>query len=438
MYANEFLNEKNTDPENPQSPATSPTLTKRITTLLRWCGVLLILYSAVSFMLEGNQNLSPALRYWIGLILTLALCGGGMICAYALKETKGARIFFGLGTAFVSVQISQVSAMIYGYWHGDNAMQPEYEWLQFMNISPLLITIDLVITIIVATAVSYACYGILARNFLKNMLLISAIGNLFLLFPVRDPDLIALLLITLYLIIRKNELKMIQHSQMRLMEGLAARALINLPLWIILGRSLFHDLSEILTLAILSIVVISCINDAKRFTQSGPIIYVAQWLGTISALVMWLIIINNSSFFYGNSDELISFGAILFLLSFFIQYHAQLYRNMGAILALIGSYIAMMNGLAMAPIMSIGIGIILTIASYQRKEIIPMLSGNAAVLLGFWFLMEYAITRFAFASWIGAIGLGLAIIILASYMDRQETKIIAKSKNCLNELKSWI
>ncbi len=122
----------------------SKSITSKITTYLRWTGSILIALSAISFMLQGHEEILPAYRYWIGLGLTLLLCGGGLVCAYLFHETKGARIFFGLGTAFLPVQVSQVAAMIYAYWHGNSALQPEYSWLQFMEVSPTVITIDFV------------------------------------------------------------------------------------------------------------------------------------------------------------------------------------------------------------------------------------------------------------------------------------------------------
>lgn len=153
----------------------SKSLTGKITTYLRWIGSILIILSAISFMLQGTDEISPAYRYWIGLGLTLLLCGGGLVCAYLFNETKGARIFFGLGTAFLPVQVTQVSAMIYGYWHGQKALQPEYNWLQFMDVSPTVIALDFVITGLLLFLVSYASYSILARKHLKTLLWLSLI-----------------------------------------------------------------------------------------------------------------------------------------------------------------------------------------------------------------------------------------------------------------------
>ena len=77
MYANDIHPEaqvtdfQNTENQPPKS------LTSKVTTYLRWIGSILIILSAISFMLQGHEEILPAYRYWIGLGLTLLLCGGG-------------------------------------------------------------------------------------------------------------------------------------------------------------------------------------------------------------------------------------------------------------------------------------------------------------------------------------------------------------------------
>lgn len=184
MYVNESIEMHIQPVESLDDSQPTKSLTAKITTYLRWVGSILIVLSAISFMLQGHDDISPAYRYWVGLGLTLLLCGGGLICAYLFHETKGARIFFGLGTAFLSVQVSQVSSMIYAYWHGQSALQPEYNWLQFMEVSPTVIALDLVITGLLLFLVSYASYSILARKYLKTLLSAAIVGSVLLMLPI--------------------------------------------------------------------------------------------------------------------------------------------------------------------------------------------------------------------------------------------------------------
>ena len=438
MYANhsDLLNDESSEVEQQDQP--TKRLTSKITTYLRWVGSILIILSAISFMLQGNDEILPAYRYWIGLGLTLLLCAGGLVCAYLFNETKGARIFFGLGTAFLPVQVTQVSAMIYAYWHGQDAMQPQYSWLQFMDVSPGVIAFDFVITGLLLVLVSYASYSMLARKHFKALLVASVVGNILLLIPFRDGNLIPIIIAGLFLFLRQIEHRLIKDSTMRLPEGMAARALISLPLLIIIGRSLLHPFSYLMAIVISAIVVIYSIVDIKRYTQSTTILHLGQWLGTLSAMGIWMIVVEQFSLdSTNNPSTFLPIAIILFVLSEQVDFHARLYRTISALLALGLTYSSMIDQHMLAPVVTIGAGILLTIAGIKYREKLPLIIGNICVTGGLLFYWEYAFNMYANAPWISSIGLGLAVILLASYIENIDKQIIDKSRHYFNELKNW-
>ncbi|MGR9053089.1 MAG: hypothetical protein ACU84J_10610 [Gammaproteobacteria bacterium] len=438
MYANEYQDYKTQTATAENGEPSVKGLTAKITTYLRWVGSLLIVLSAVSFMLQGHEEIMPAYRYWIGLGLTLLLCGGGLICAYLFNETKGARIFFGLGTAFLPVQVSQVSAMIYAYWHGQAALQPQYRWLQFMDVSPAVIALDLCITAVLLLLVSYAGFAILARKHLKTLLSAFAAGNVLLLLPVRDATLAALIVAALYVFLRSIEQKLHHDRSMRLIEGLAARALISLPLWIVIGRSLLHPVSYLFAIVLSAIVAVYCIHDVKRYTRSSVILYLAQWLGTAAALATWFIAAARFTSISSSSLNILLPGVlVLFALSGKVDYHARLYRFAASVAALLLTYGAMLDHQPLAPVSTIATGLFLTLAGVYYREKIPFFTGNLCVIGGFLFYWDYAVDLYAAAPWVSSIALGLVVILLASYIENKEKQIIAKSRYYFEELKSW-
>lgn len=438
MYSNEYQEFNNRPSIQAEEKQSAVSLTVKITSYLRWVGSILIIVSAVSFMLQGHEEILPAYRYWIGLGLTLLLCAGGLVCAYLFKETKGARIFFGLGTAFLPVQVSQVSAMIYAYWHGQAALQPQYRWLQFIDVSPAVITLDLIITSVLLALVSYAGYAILARKHLKTLLWASVAGNALLLLPIRDALLVPFLIAGLFIFLRRTEQRLHRDSSMRLPEGLAARALTSLPLWIIIGRSLLHPASYLLAIVLSAITVVYCIYDIKRYTQSAYLVYVCQWLGTFSAIAIWLILLEQFDAVSGNRiNSLLPIAAIVFVLSGQVDFHARLYRFVSSVMAVLLAYGAMLEQQALAPVFAIAAGILLTVAGIRYREKAPFFCGNICVVGGFLFYGEYAADLYAAAPWLSSIGLGLLVILLASYIENKEKQIVAKSLYYFNELKSW-
>lgn len=438
MYANQYQEFTSPDTTEAEAEKTEKNFTAKLTAYLRWVGSLLIMISAISFMFQGDADILPTYRYWIGLGLTLLLCGGGLVCAYLFNETKGARIFFGLGTVFLSVQVSQVSAMIYGYWHGDAALQPQYSWLQFMDINPVIIIFDFVLTGIMLWLISYASFSILARKHYKILLGTFAASNLLLMLPIRDAMLIPVIIASLYIYLRHIENRLIADSSMRTAEGLAARALISLPLWMIMGRTLLHPTSWLLAIVVSSIVAMYCIVDIKRYTQSTTLNYISQWFGTFAALGVWLIVVDQfSSVSSSHLNALLPITVILFGLSFQVDFHARLYRNVSALLTLLITYGAMFDQQAYAPIFSISAGSLLTIAGVKCREKLPLFIGNLCVAGGFLFYWEYAVNLYSHAPWISSIGLGLGIILLASYIENKNKQIVEKSRLYFNELKTW-
>lgn len=437
MYESSILETQPSAPAEENQPGKS--MTAKITGYLRWVGSLLIILSAISFMLQGYSEISASYRYWVSLGLTVLLCGGGLVCAYLFNETKGARIFFGLGTAFLSVQVSQVSAMIYAYVQGDSALQPAFTSLQFNHVSPGIIAIDLVITGLLLVLVSYASYSILARKHLKTLLLASLAANAVLILPVRDAQIIPFIIAGLFIFIRRIEHGLHSDRGMQLFEGLAARALLSLPLWIIIGRSLLHPGSSLLVTVILGIVIIYCIYDIKRYTASGAIVYICQWVGTFAAIGIWI----NASLEYGdvtNSLFILPVGFILFSLSSQVTYHSRLYRFISSFIIVGLNFEAMVNQQDLtfiAPVISIASGIFLTAYGMKYREKIAFFCGNISVAGGILFYWEYALNLYSNTPWISSIVLGLFVILLASYIENKEQQIKAKTRYYYNELKSW-
>ncbi|NOQ35061.1 MAG: hypothetical protein GQ569_04110 [Methylococcaceae bacterium] len=438
MYTETYQVPLNADNNETESTPKSQSLTAKISNYLRWAGTLLIILSAISFMLQGHENMLPSYRYWIALGFTSLLCGGGLICAYVFNETKGARIFFGLGTAFLTVQTSQVGSMIYAYLNGQQALQPKYAWLQFIDVSPTVIALDLGLTAVLLVIVSYAGFSILARKHLKLLLSAFVISNALLMLPIREAHSIAATIGGLFLFLRYIEQQLHQDRTMQLLEGLAARLIISLPLFIMIGRSLLHPASFLLAVIGGAIIATYLLCDIKRYTQSAMILYIGQLIGTISALSVWLIIVDE--FFndvQGLALLMLPLAMVLFGLSFVVSYHAKLYRFVSSLLAVFLTYEAMVDGLDFAPIFALITGMALTVSGLKTREKVPFFTGHICFASGFLFYCRYAVDLYSAAPWLSAIALGLFVILFSSYLESREKKIVQKFKLYFHELKSW-
>jgi hypothetical protein len=418
--------------------ASTPSTTQQIIRYLRWAGTAMIVISAIGFMLQGHADVLPAYRYWLGLAFTLLLCLGGLICTYGLKETTGARIFFALGVAFLPVQVSQVSAMLYNFSQGDLALQLPYRWLQFSQVKPSLIAIDFAITGVLLVLVSYTGFAMLARQQVKTLMIAMLLGNGLLMLPVRDGFWIPLIITCLFFILRASEQRLKQDSAMQLFEGLTARVLMILPLLILLGRSVLHPVSLTLAVTLMSIVAVIGVADVKRYTHSALAIYIAQSIGSIAALVAWLIVADSASDFGRLPYSLLlPLSLLLFILSAYVDYYPKTYRFFGSILALGLTAGALLDGQPFAPLLALTTGIALSLAGLRCREKTSFFSGQLCFLSGILFYCRYAIDAYNHAPWLSSIGLGLIALLAASYLEKRQQVILSKMDAYLHELRRW-
>lgn len=433
------INEYQLDSSSSTTQQASPSSTSQIIRFLRWAGSLLIILSAIGFMVQSHADLLPDYRYWVGLAIVLALCTGGVMCNYLLKELTGARLFFALGAAFLPVQVSQVSAMLYNYFQGAQALHPEYSWLQFANVNQVLIALDLSITVLLLIVVSYTSFAMLAKRQLKLLMQTVLIGNLILLLPIRDgyelPIIIALLYIALNFIERKFQ----SDNTMKMAEGLTARALISLPFLLLVGRSLLYPFSFWIAITIAAIIASIGIVDVKRYTQSALVISMGQAIGTVSALSIWFMAAAHFEAASHNYYSLfIPFALLLIVLSTQVLYCSKAYRCVGSVLATWLVYIALLDEEIYAPLLALSTGIALVvIGGLKYREKITFFCGQLSFLGGILFYCGYVVDAYSHAPWLFSIGLGVIVLILASILEKKHQILVKAVGSYLNELKDW-
>ncbi len=415
-----------------------PALFRKITTYLRWIGAVLIVISACSFMVQGYHDYLPNYRYWSGIGITLLMFIAGLTSSRLVKENKGARIFFTLATAFLTVQITQVSAMLYAFIYGDHALQPELAWLQFRHVEPVLIAINVFVSAALWALVSYAGYSILARKHVKTLLIASFLGNLALMIPVRDSNIMAVIGLTLFVVFRHFEHAFMHDPRMQKIEGIAARALMALPLLVIVGRSMLHSTSDFFELTLSGLLAFTLIYEIKRYVSNNWLLFSLQTLGAYSLLQSWMKVIDLVNI-QGDLalTVILPISVILFLLSTQINAYQKTYRTLSSCLVIYGSLLLLIDGGNYAPFTVIHVGIGYTVAGIYFQEKLPFFSGNIIVLAGLVNFIGVAVDFYTRVPWLSSIALGLVVILLASYIEKREKQFMGKSREYLDVIKSW-
>ncbi|HFD87824.1 MAG TPA: hypothetical protein ENJ35_09140 [Gammaproteobacteria bacterium] len=408
----------------------------KLTGFLRWAGVILILFSALGFMLQGYAQVEAGLRYWIGLFLTMALAGGGVLCAHALHETVGARIFFGLATLFVIVQSTQVGAMLYGWLQPDHGPTADYEWLKFYGVSQAMILLDMVITAVVMLLVGYAGFSILARSRSKTLIAAFLLGNVSILFPSRHELVISLMLIGLFIYLRRIETRMRMDFAMQSWEGRAARAIIFTPLMILAGRESLYPANGISLATVLALLAFVSIWDLGHYTRRGWIRACGELLGILLATGSWAVVfiaLHPSVFnFHLFSPTFPITLSLLWLMLSLKAGHGAILRTLAALMAL--ATVSLNDTSSTSTLL---LGVIFTGVGIQFREKMTLLPGIVCIVLGSIGYIKGMIGLYAQAPWISSAVLGFTVIFLASWIEKNPRRVFSRAVGYLNEVRSW-
>lgn len=425
------------------NPDQMPREYSAIARYLRWTGVLILGVAIIDFMAQGLDDWAPAYRYWImpGFSVLLALCG--LLCGYRWKETLGARLFFGLATVFMPVQISQIGAMLHTHFQG---VPLHYSgWWTYEDISLRLIGVNLIFTALVTVPIAYTGFSILARRQVKRLMSAFILGCACLLIPVRETSFISLLLAGLFFILIGLDRRYLRADEvMNLPEGIAARLILWVPFLVILGRSFFYPWSAVATSILLGLASVLLLCDLKRWLRSSFGSRLCELGGTLCAIASWLFLtggVYERVHVEDSAKMLLSTLPVaggLLVLSTRIDHYRTSYRLLGALIA---SGVTLMYLLdeqtALASFVCLLTGIGLNLAGLRFKEKIPFALGLISLLGGISYYLRYLTDIYQASPWLCLSLLGIGILLLASSIEKKEKRLWLKSQRYLSELRSW-
>ena len=201
-----------------------------IARLFRWAGVLAVLGAGVAFLVEGwtDPRVLPRQLAWAG--ITLALVTSGVLSARRFRDPSGARVGLGLAAASIPLHFAQLGSALFEL-RGSGAATP----------SSVLASGGVVLLLLPVLAVGGA--ALVRRWALPFTVLLFALGCPLLL-TTRSGDTVAWLALgELSLLLGLEQAVLSRRADLAGIEGGAVRALLCLPLFILLGRNALHDVT---------------------------------------------------------------------------------------------------------------------------------------------------------------------------------------------------
>ncbi len=408
---------------NSHAPADRIPLMRRLPQLLRMAGATALLVAMYSFLVQGWQDSNDLLRYAMLFGHSLLLCGLGLASGHWLQEAKGARLLITLALASVPANFAILGAFVYsGFGPQVSMSHPHYALWQLDSRAATVTTVGLAVAAL--TPVILLGFRTLARVLSTRLTVMFLISNALLLIPLREPAIIAGLALPLALLMLLTNEKRQQHRlAARTPDGLIARALLYLPVVVLVGRSLwFYDTDAFLFTCSLLILFLA----ARQLSLLLPghslvrgLLEVCSSLLTpmigIGIVILLDRVIADSLML--PTGALIS-ATLLYEVSRRAEMAPALYRVL-AMLALAFGLIAniiLFGGLGTS-LLCLAAGMTLTLIGRQYRQLALFSTGLVLAAVSLIYQLYQMLQVFDLSGWVSLAALGMLAILIGSVLE---------------------
>ncbi len=417
----------------------------RLGAYLRNAGSLMLVLSALAFMLQKWGMIDHITRYFSFLGFTGVMAASALLCGLGVREGKSARTLFGLVVALTPVHFAQLGGLLFSVFGEipSGTSYPTYLLWQAESSTAVLATVG--VALLALTPILFVGFSTLDRSLAKHLTAASLIVNTILLAPTRDPNIIALMSGTTLLAVLLYNVKLKGMAKYVTRESIFARATLFIPVAVVVGRQMtLYSLSE-------GFLAINLLFAAGVLFMVVPR-YVGERLGalsqTFSAVPLLLGVVTTvGSLGIGTRHHevwlfLLSVGVptsmVLLLMSFLSK---SAHRNLQTIAALVGlsSTLVAFNfhpGIPTSALTLLTVVTFFTIAFMTESKSVLGISGVAG-FLATGYHVQILLQTFEFNLWITLGSVGVVTIVAASILERHFTVIVQHLALIRGRIAQW-
>lgn len=394
---------------------------------LRILGAGVILVSMSVFLLQGWSDGNDISRYLLLLAQTALLGLGGFAMSHIVRETKGARLFFGLALVSIPANFTILGALLYSVfqWDGGLTTYPGYAEWRIDDIANIGITMGAAMLVLVP--VTLFCFAVMARHSAKPLAMHFLLMNALLLLPIRSSLLAGTIALAgvVYALFVMSKLTQ-QNSALKTAEGKFALATLFIPLGIVLFRSMYFYELDSLMVAMLGAVLFLVARQASQFPDRNARLAVA--LDVISTPLALIIAISlTNAIAPGTDTGLLAsvFSVVYGLLALDVARRTQSRALAVLTSASIGVFVAASLSLAVvfdasatSALCSLIGGLLLLLWGAAEKKPTIVVTGLVTLSAGAFFGIDELMQLVLASSWIDLAVFGACAITLGSVLDR--------------------
>jgi hypothetical protein len=400
--------------------------------VLRMVGAAVLLASMSVFLMQGWNDGNDISRYLLLLAQTGLLTAAGFAMSHGLKETKGARIFFGLSLVSIPANFTILGALLYSVfqWDGGLSTYPGYATWQIEDVANIGITLGG--AMLVLLPVTLFCFAIMARHSAKTLSMHFLLLNALLLLPIRNSmaaGTVALLGVfyALYFVGKMTG----KDRSLKTGEGKFALATLFIPLGIVLFRSMYFYQVDSLMVAMVSTALFLLARQASLFPDRGArVALLLQVLSVPLALVVALSLTDAFASAMATGLAVPLFASAYTVLALDILRRTES-RKLGILIGVtISLFVALsftinvaMNSSALTALLSIVAGVLLLLWGLAGKKPFASFVGIVTLFAGAWIGFDEIVRLIMNSSWIDLAIFGASAIALGSVVDRHGVAI---------------
>ncbi len=419
---------------------------KSLSSMFRVLGASALVTSLSIFLFQGWADGDDMYRFaaLIGFSGMLALAG--LMSSHVIQENIGARLFLGISLLSVVVNFAVAGGLVYsGFQSGVPLdLYPEFaRWEVATTVSAFLAVVG---AVVVLAPVSVMGFRALARHSSKSLVKWFLVANAALLVPIRDGDIIMLIVSALTILLINRLLKIGRSdTSLATKEGRFAQAVVLAPIFVMLGRLIFvySPTAFIVTsMAALLFAVFRQIGlGCERTTTTRKLLdhasVVAAFCSGVGATAV--------------AAEIWPYAQALSLPLFSLIFAGLLVElsvrsvNDGALLRRIAS-IAVVAGIStnlclypsvLSAMVSMCVGLLVVIYGYSVQQKLVFAGGLTTLMLGFGYQLWVAARFFEFGGWGSLAILGTVAILLASVLERYGLRLREQMTNWRTQVSTW-
>ena len=399
---------------------------------LRILGAGIILVSMSVFLLQGWDEGNDIRRYLLLLTQTGLLGMAGFAMSHLVRETKGARLFFGLALVSIPANFTILGALLYSVFQWDAGLTtyPGYAEWRIDDIANIGITTCAAMLVFVP--VTLFCFAVMARHSAKFLSMHFLLLNALLLLPVRGSfaaGTVALagVLYALFVVSRLTK----ENPALKTGEGKFALATLFIPMGIILFRSTYFYAVDSLMIAMVGTVLFLAARQVSQFPdRSAGLATLLELVSWPLALIVALALADAFAPLIASGLEASVFSAAYALLALDVARRTSSRMLARAIAGSVSIFVAasftfvvMLQPNATSALCSLAGGLLLLLWGAAGRKPVTVIAALLTLLAGVWCGLDDIVQLVITSSWIELAIFGASAITLGSILDRHGVAI---------------